>query len=107
LSFFYILGLHFPYILGLFSHIFWAYFTLQTTHQKFETKIKTYYNQNQNQNQNQNILQTKTKTYYTESLKPKPKSPKHTINLQTTESLKPTNANKTDIISLQHMAQNP
>jgi hypothetical protein len=99
LGFFYILGLHFPYIFGLFSHIFWAYFTLQTTHRKFETKIKTYYNQN--------ILQTKIKTYYTKSLKPKPKSPKHTINLQTTESLKPTNANKTDITSLQHMAQNP
>jgi hypothetical protein len=27
-------------------HIFWVYFTLQTTHRKFETKIKTYYNQN-------------------------------------------------------------
>jgi hypothetical protein len=94
LGFFYILGLHFPYILGLFSHIFWAYFTLQTTHRKFETKIKTYYNQNQNK-------------LHTESLKPKPKGPKHTIKLQTTESLKPANANKTDITSLQHMAQNP
>jgi hypothetical protein len=62
MGFFYILGLHFLYILGLFSHIFWAYFALQTTHQKCETKIKTYYNQTQN------ILQTKTKTYYTESL---------------------------------------
>jgi hypothetical protein len=52
---------------------------------------------------------TKTKTYYTESLKPKPKpkGPKHTIKLQTTESLKPANANKIDITSLQHMAQNP
>jgi hypothetical protein len=101
--FFYILDLYFSSILGLFSHVFWAYFTLQTTHRKFETKIKTYYNQNQN------ILQTKTKTYYTESLKPKPKpkGPKHIIKLQTTESLKPANANKTDITSLQHMAQNP
>jgi hypothetical protein len=64
---FFIFWVHFSYILGLFSHIFWAYFTLQTTHRKFETKIKPYYNQNQNQN----ILQTKTKakTYY----KPKPK----------------------------------
>jgi hypothetical protein len=105
MGFFYILGIYFPYILGLFSHIFWVYFTLQTTHRKFETKIKTYYNQNQNKN----ILQTKTKTYYTECLKPKPKpkGPKHTIKLQTTENLKPANANKIDITSLQHIAQNP
>jgi hypothetical protein len=64
---------------------------------------KIYYNQSQNQN----ILQTKTKTYYIESLKQKPKGPKHTIKLQTTESLKPANVNKIDITSLQHMAQNP
>ena len=54
-------------------HIFWAYFILQTTHQKVW-----------NQSKNQNILQTKTKTKtcYTEGLKPKskPKGPKHTIN---------------------------
>jgi hypothetical protein len=49
----------------------------------------------------------KTKTYYIESLKQKPKGPKHTIKLQTTESLKPANVNKIDITSLQHMAQNP
>jgi hypothetical protein len=48
---------------------------------------------------------TKTKTYY--KPKPKPKGPKHTIKLQTTKSLKLANANKTDITSLQHMAQNP
>jgi hypothetical protein len=104
LGFFYILGLHFPYILGLFSHIFLAYFTLQTTHRKFETKIKTYYKKPKPKH-----TTTKTKTYYTESLKPKPKpkGPKHIIKLQSTESLKPANANKTDITSLQHMAQNP
>jgi hypothetical protein len=39
--------------------------------------------------------------------KPKPKDQKHIIKLQTTESLKPANANKIDITSLQHMAQNP
>jgi hypothetical protein len=56
--------------------IFWAYVVIffglishyKLLTKKFETKIKTYYNQNQNQNQSTLQTKTKTKTYYTEKL---------------------------------------
>jgi hypothetical protein len=92
-AFFYILDLHFSYLaifFGLISHYKPLTESLKPKSKHTTTKTKT-----------------KTKTYYTKSLKPKPKGPKHIIKLQTTESLKPANTNKTDITSLQHMAQNP
>jgi hypothetical protein len=93
--------------LGLHFHIFWAYlaifFGLISHYKPLTESLKP------KSKHTTTKTKTKTKTYYTESLKPKlkPKGPKHTIKLQTTESLKPANANKTDITSLQHMAQNP
>jgi hypothetical protein len=85
-------------------YIFWAYlaifFGLISHYKPLTESLKPKSKHTTNKNK------TKTKTYYTESLKPKPKGPKHTLKLQTTESLKPANANKTDITSLQHIAQN-
>jgi predicted membrane protein len=84
-------------------HIFWAYlaifFGLISHYKPLTESLKP--------KSKHTTTKTKTKTYYTESLKPKPKGPKHTIKLQTTESLKLANTNKIDITSLQHMAQNP